>query len=994
MKTNGILLGLISLALFLPRPNRAAEPELTAKDLPRLPAVEPQDALKTFRVKKGFHLELAASEPLIASPVAMAFDERGRLFVVEMIDYSERRDELPHLGRIRMLEDTNGDGVFDRSTIYADNLPWPTAVFCYDGGIFVGATPDILYLKDTKGDGHADVREVVFTGFAEGMSRVNVQGMLNSFIWGLDNRIHGATSSDGGSIKPIRHPEAGVVDVHGRDFMIEPRNMTIASEAGGGQHGLSFDDFGRRFACNNSDHIRLFMYEDRYAARNPFHTMPPPLESIAVDGGAAEVYRISPEEPWRVIRTHWRVAGLVDGPIEGGGRSAGYFTGATGNLIYRGDAFPKEFLDNAFVGDAGGNLVHRKVLYPKDAGLEAHRADDEQTVEFAASTDTWFRPVQFANAPDGCLYVIDMYRETIEHPWSLPKNLKKFLDLNSGNDRGRIYRIVPDGYVRRQPPRLDRAGTAELVATLEHPNGWHRDTAARLLYERQDKSAVPALTRLAAESKSRLGRIHALHALDGLEALTAAHILKALGDEDAWVRAHAVRLSERFSRSSGNQILNALLPLASDPSKLVRYQLAFTLGEFSGDARTKALAAIVREDVESPWVQAAILSSLAQGAGEVFAELSADPTFAASAAGGRFLGQLTALVGARNDREEVGRVLAFIGGAQDPALAFALTRALGGGLQRAQSSLGQVGGAKVLNSVLAQAKKVTDDPLAPEAVRLEALQLLGLTAFAECGETLLKLVRPAESQTIQLAALSTLARFPDAQIPVELTRRWNAFSARVKSGALSVLLARPGRALVLLESIQAGTVRSADLTTAQIKFLRDHRDSRVKDLALKILGETDVNRRQEVIDAFRSALTLAGDAAKGREIYRQRCSSCHRLGGEGFAVGPDLVTVKNAGREKMLVNILDPNREIAAQYIAFQVDTKDGESLVGIITSETTSSLTVGQAYGKEDVIPRSTLKAMRSQSQSLMPEGLEQGLAPQDLANLLEYISTARADK
>ena len=181
--------------------------------------------------------------------------------------------------------------------------------------------------------------------------------------------------------------------------------------------------------------------------------------------------------------------------------------------------FPKEYLDNAFVGDAGGNLVHRKVLLQDDVGLKAQRGPGEANMEFIASKDTWFRPVQFANAPDGSLYVIDMYRETIEHPWSLPPSIKQFLDLNSGNDRGRIYRVVPDGYKQPALPHLDKASTKELVATLESPNGWDRDTASRLLYERQDKSAVPALIKLLKNSKSPLGRLHALCALDGVEGI-------------------------------------------------------------------------------------------------------------------------------------------------------------------------------------------------------------------------------------------------------------------------------------------------------------------------------------------------------------------------------------------------------------------------------------------------------------------------------------------
>ena len=173
----------------------AAEPPVDPKDLPRLKPTEPADALKTFTVKPGFHLELAASEPQVVSPVAISFDENGRLFVVEMIDYSERRDE--RLGRVRILEDLDGDGRYEKSTLFATDIPWPTGILCYDGGVFVMATPDIIYFKDTKGAGKADHRQVVFTGFGPSTGRVNVQGMGNCLTWGLDNRIHGAANPVG-----------------------------------------------------------------------------------------------------------------------------------------------------------------------------------------------------------------------------------------------------------------------------------------------------------------------------------------------------------------------------------------------------------------------------------------------------------------------------------------------------------------------------------------------------------------------------------------------------------------------------------------------------------------------------------------------------------------------------------------------------------------------------------------------------------------------------
>src|SRR5882672_7740926 len=485
---------LLLLAVAFARCLLAAEPQVDSAQLPRVPATPPERAVSTFKVKPGFRVELVAAEPLVVSPVAMSFDEDGRLFVVEMRDYSERRPE--RLGRIRLLEDTDGDGRFDKSTVFAQDLPWPTAVICWDGGVFVGATPDIFYFKDTNGDGVADIREVIFSGFASdyapfATNKLNVQALMNSFNWSLDNRIHGATSFSGGKVQRIDSPfvrdwltrgkvaigvsPAATLDLRGRDFSFDPRTLEMRAESGGGQHGLSFDNRGRKFVCSNSSHVQTLMYEERYAARNPFYSMPRALVDIAVDGGAAEVFRISPDEPWRVIRTQWRVSGLVPGPIEGGGRPSGYFTGATGITIYRGDAFGPEFVGDAFVGDAGGNLVHRKKILPDGAGVKAVRPADEQNVEFLASTDTWFRPVQMANAPDGCLYICDMYREVIEHPWSLPDSIKKHLDLNSGNDRGRIYRVVPDGFEQPKLPSLSNATTEDLVAWLANPNGWYRD---------------------------------------------------------------------------------------------------------------------------------------------------------------------------------------------------------------------------------------------------------------------------------------------------------------------------------------------------------------------------------------------------------------------------------------------------------------------------------------------------------------------------------------
>lgn len=987
MTLNQLLPGALGITLFA-AVGFAAAPELTREDLPRIPPTEARNVQKTFQIKPGFELQPAAAEPNVYDPIEIAFDENGRMFVVEMRDYSEMRDVQPHLGRIRLLEDKDGDGVFETATVYADDLPWPTGVICYGGGIYVAATPDLLYFKDTNGDGKADVRKTVYTGYGIEKDRLNVQALVNCLRWGLDNRIHGQTAGNGGLVRRADEPNAKPLSLNGRDFLFDPRNHEMQTEAGGGQYGMAFDDCGRRYVCSNSRHIMTFMYDARYADRNRFFNMPAPLVDIPVDGPAAEVFRTSPEEAWRVIRTKWRVTGVVQGIIEGGGRSSGYFTSATGISIYRGDAWPDEYRGDSFIADVGSNLLHRKKVRPQGVELVAERPADEQKVEFITSTDLWFRPVELINAPDGCLYLCDMYREVIEHPWSLPENMKKLLDLNAGNDRGRIYRIAPTGFKASKPPRLGKATTAELVVMLEHKNAWHRETASRLLFERQDKQAVPLLVKLQTNSKSKLGRLHALYALDGLGALKEAQVLTALNDSDAVVREHGVKLAEQFFTKgvAPASLWPRLRELAHDSEAKVRYQLAFTLGELSGSERLAPLADIARRDADSRWTQAAMLSSLAEGAGELFATLSADDSFRGTKGGQEFLRQLIALVAAQGRREEVARALEFLNQASDATLKFTMAQALGDGLLRAKQRLADVDGPA--KNVLALAAATAIKAERSEGERVAAIRLLAHRTYEEAGDLLFGLLDQEQPQPVQLAALATLARFTDTQVGVKLASKWNSLTPRLQAETLPVLLARPERAEALLKAIEAGSIRANVLDTTQTKLLQTYRDPKVRQLAVKVLATAATSSKQQIIDGYTASLTMNGDVARGRKIYQERCLSCHRAGGEGFVLGPDLVTVKTTGKEKLLTNIVDPNREVRPEFAAFTVETKDDESFVGLVVNQSAAAVTLHQAYGKEDVIPRANITKMHSQGLSIMPEGLEQNLTPQGMADLLEFIS------
>lgn len=1022
-------LAAIVLLLILD-PLAAAEPEVAADQMPRVPPTPPERALDTFGLKPGLRLELVAAEPLVVDPIAMSFDENGRLYVVEMRDYSERRPE--QLGRIRLLEDTDGDGRFDKSTVFAADLPWPTAVVCWDGGVFVGTTPDILYLKDTNRDNVADVRELIFSGFASDFApyatnKLNVQAMMNSFQWTLDNRIHGASGGSGGRVRRLDSPftrewrqRAGIptptvpqapplVELRGKDFSFDPRTLEFRAESGGAQHGLSFDDFGRKFVCSNSDHLQQVLYEDRYIGPDTWFNLPPARVSIAADGPAAPVFRRSPDEPWRVLRTQWRVSGLVPGPIEGGGRPSGYFTGATGATIYRGDALGPDYAGDAFIADCGSNLVHRKKLRAAAGrlALVGERPPSDQGVEFLASTDNWFRPVQFANAPDGALYIADMYREIIEHPWSLPESLKKHLDLNSGNDRGRIYRVVAENFQQRPRPQLSLLSSQELAALLEHPNGWHRDTAARLLYQRRDLSAVPELDRIATGG-SLLGRLHALHTLDGLGALQERHVIQAMSAAEPELRVHGVRLAERFGASVSPALLSALLSVANAsvpgaPFIAVDFQLAWTLGRLPGkDAEQIAnafVARLYREGhpgvVEAPGgsgASAHFLPALMNALGSNPVTVL-ERTLRRPALGNdqwELVARFARVIGNRHQDDEVRRAISLLESPRELRVTWTALAELAEGLEESGTTLARYGGGTNVSSALRAAQRISLERGHPApGERVAAIRLLASLPGSGLRSNLLALATSeAEPSEIRVAALSALFRPAAGDAAAELVGQWPRLLPAQRVAALEKLLSRPERAMALLAGLKNGPVRRGELTAAQQNALRNHRDAAIRQQAQVVLGDaSDAGARAESLKKFLPALQLAGSVDAGRKLFSARCATCHKLGGEGFALGPDLASVRSNGGEKILTSIIDPNREVAPAFASYEVELRNGESVSGVIASESDAAILLRQAGGKELDVARKNIVALRSTGQSLMPEGLEEGLSLQDMADLLRFV-------
>jgi putative membrane-bound dehydrogenase-like protein len=962
-----------------------------ASKLPYIPPKSPAESLKTFRLHLGFRIELAAAEPHLASPVALDFDEDGRLYVAEFLEFNQRDSKQQHgRGRIRLLEDTKGNGVFDKSTIFLDNVDWPTAVCCYDGGVFVGAAPNILYAKDTDGDGKADIRRIVYTGFAR--DNVGGEALFNSFRWWLDNRIHVQTSTSGGAVRHADKKDTKLVSVRGQRFLFDPRSEEFDVTSGGGQFGMSMDDWGRTFVCTSHDPAFQLMYDGRYLARNPYLEAPAAALRISPGGYTTKVSRISPNEPWRVVRTRMRTTGIEPPHPTEGADPSGYFSAATGVTAYRGDAWPADYKRNLFVGEVSNNLVYRARLEANGVGFIAVRADTGP--EFLASTDIWFRPVQFANGPDGALYVLDMYRYLVEATETIPPSIVKHLNVGAGFDKGRMYRLVPEGFKQPRPPRLSKASTAELVALLEHTNGWHRDTASRLLYQRQDRAAVTPLKQLASGSKFPLGRMHALYALDGLKGLDVATVLHGLRDPDSHVREHALRLAEQFA--SDSEILAQFAKMTDDPDLRVRYQLAFSLGAVQGEMPSQALADLAKRDGADSWCRLAILSSVNTRAGEVLRLLVEDRDFRSSRNRREMLGTTARLIGSANRKSEMAAVVQALNALPESenALLRDLVRNLVAKLPASgRDQLAQSGGkaGTILADLLREALKTAPDDKRRVADRVAAVRMLRLVAFADVKALTPQLLSFRQPQVVQAAVLETLARFDEPAVPGLLLEAWPSLSPQLRASAVEAFFSRPAWIAALLDAVDQGKINRGDVDPARIQLLQKHADVKVRDRAAKLFAATKLARRQDVLAAYQKALQLQGDKVRGKGVFKNVCSACHQLEGVGTQVGADLSGIRDQGTDTILLNILDPNREVKPQFRSYILVTKSGRGLTGMITAETANSITIRQADSTSETVLRIDIEELQSTGLSFMPEGLEKQIDVPAMADLLAYLKSTK---
>ena len=976
-----------------------------------LPAeVPPDKALGTFQLADGFQIEMVASEPLVADPVAMEIDEAGRMYVVEMHGYPMDKSGS---GKIKVLSDKDGDGKMDESTLFAEGLVLPTGILRWKNGVVVTDAPNVLYLEDADGDGKAEIRDTLLTGFALS----NPQHNLNNPMLGLDNWIylghesaittqtfHDEFGDRGGDVRYPHHKNSPRLpdNAQGRGVRLRPDRTGLEMLSGKTQFGHSFDRWGRYLVVSNANHAMHEVIAARYTERNPGLLLSSAVQSISDHGNAAEVFPIT-KNPLDQLLT-----------------DVGVFTSACATTAYQGGLFPAAFDRVAFVAEPVSNLIHADVLNDKGATFSASRLYENK--EFLASTDAWFRPVNMYTGPDGAVYVIDYYRQIIEHPEWMADDVIKSGALYNGTDKGRIYRITPKGTSKATWAKDLKAkpfSNPQLVQKLADPNLWWRRNAQRLLIDRKATDQADALTKMAAADPQPLGRLHALWTLEGLEKLRPELLITALQDKVPGIRENAIRLAEPFLEN--DPIQKQLLTMTDDADPKVRFQLLCTLGFLDSPAAATARENLLFKDLSDKWVQIAALSAKPSGQsdllGRVISRYQKD-----APAYGDLTARLSTMTGYGGSAEEVKSALrkslqpldeksnewqsavlqglaeglkrnadavAFLQSERESLMNAALHHA-SADIRRSSTELLRLAGlpdTPAARAAIGQSARLAQDGKATAGNRIAALAFLGLDQPENHAEVLKKIIVPTEPTAVQLAALRTLAAIPDLTVSEFVIQNWPSLTPEVRSEAINTFLTSELRTGRLLDAIEQKIIDPGSLGWPRTVRLMNQRNLALKSRARALLTNRE-DSRQAVIAAYAPSLTMPANPKNGQMVYQKNCATCHQLEGkDGTAYGPDLGTIRNRRPSSIMGDILNPGFSIADGYDLWNVEMKSGESLQGIIASETPTALTLRYPGGQETVIARQDIASLKSLGMSVMPTGLENAISKQEMADLLVFL-------
>jgi putative membrane-bound dehydrogenase-like protein len=863
--------------------------------------LSPEAALREFEAAPGLRVELVAAEPLTASPCALAFDSKGRLFVAENRGYPIGVPEgHPGAGVVALLEDTDGDGRMDRRTVFAEGLSFPNGVLPWKDGLIVTCAPDVLFLRDSKGTGRADEKRVLLTGFATSGS---TQLRVNCPTIGPDGWIYLAAGLSGGTLTCPEHPERTPLKMVG-DVRFHPETLEVELVDGRSQYGMSFDPAGRRFICMNRAPVQQVVFASRWLRRNPNLNFSETVQDCnqrtvqSLLGGGGVGVRLYP----------------ISSNITTADSHAGSFSAACGVHIWRGSGLPEAYEGCALACDPTGNLVHADRLVDRGAAFTAEPLLEKR--EMLASRDDWFRPVFLAKGPDEALYVADMYRKVIEHPDYLPVEVRKHTDFESGKDKGRIWRVVSS---ERRPP-----GKAQPVVRLEQ--AWA-------------DAAVPADE----------------------------------GGAQKW-------LEER-------------LDAARAESPRTRFLAAVALGNIDRPESTRALASIALRDSEDRWTRTAVLSGISGREVQLLELLLAQTSYEQARRPGTqelfvFLG------GCLTEPATLARVLSTM---RDPRSEVVFPLLLGH-LERTRVSFAKVAaaveyavgpggdGSGKIQKLLQEIPSLATDLQRSGAERMPAVRLLSAMPWEVAGAPLGMLAEGERGEELRTAAVRAFARFERPEVAERLLAGWSGCTPALRDTIAGALLSSSFHTRIVLGAIESGRLPANAISGVRRKQILKHKDPDIRERAEKLLVQSDAGR-QQVFEEAKAALKLSAVPAHGREIFQQACASCHRLDRVGHPVGPDLLDIRNQPKETILFHILVPDAEISPVFTAYIAETRDGKSFGGVLASETPESITLRGPLSTETSLSRRDLSKLEALNSSLMPNGFENALSRQDLADLVAFL-------
>ncbi|MFN9591883.1 MAG: neutral/alkaline non-lysosomal ceramidase N-terminal domain-containing protein [Pirellulaceae bacterium] len=962
---------------------RPFDPARTQGSLPRTA----QRLAASCKVQPRWQVELVAAEPQVIDPVAIDIGPDGKLWVAQMQDYPDGIQGRPEGGgSIQLLQDLDADGSYESSHRFADGLPFPTGVKAWRNGVLVCAAPSVLYLEDTDGDGHADITRTLLTGFGTD----NFQARVNSLEIDLDGWLVGSCGLFGGSIRSF---QGQVLELGDRDFRFDPDTGSVMPETGRSQQGRVRDCFGRWFGCDNSDLGRYYPIPHRYLARNPHVPIAASSTPLAID---PEVQRLFPRNP---NAQRFRLSGAL-----------GRATAACGIGVYRDNLLGDDLQHDLLTCEPVNLLVHRMDLQPMGPTLIGKRETSEEESEFLASDDPWFRPVQARTGPDGGLWVVDMSRYVIEHTrWIPPEDLAG-IDPRAGDTLGRILRVVPKDGQKRLVRNWMTAPLPDLLDGLNTPNGWQRDAVSQVLrwnwisrsenlpLSESDRNLISAkLKQLLANSQAPV-RIQAAYLLADVGSLNGRDLARLMSDPEAHVRRAALVLAEPGLREE-QEVPAEWIQLANDPDPAVRLQWLLSAGEAT-EAESTVPATIVRQIVsepENPWLTTAALSSIHPRWLNTLFHVTNEQleTVAIAELPASWLIGLAKSAAGWGRSEGIGILLSTIDRRLQMEANWESRQALlncwfGIASNATSGSLDPL----ITNRMLAIIRERIADQRLSLDERKEAMRWVGILKDSWEGDLQFLKSQVQIRNPLALEGMNQAAgiRRPEtAQWLLDDLKDW---TPAMQSAAFNLLLGYRPWQQMLGEAVFDKRLEVSLMSPEQQLSLLAAKDTEGEDASKAWrtrLKESFASGSAAASSAswsqtHRSALTASGNPTRGAQVYQEHCAACHQLAGKGHSVGPSLDAVVSKPRQYLWQEILDPNRNRDRRYEQFVAESEDGSIDSGIL-EETPTSITLRQASGKSKVILRSELVALKSTNRSLMPEGMDRLIAPQQLADLLEFL-------